>query len=299
MIPTEYSELLLKFGDSSNSGKVYTLDNETGDVSYQYGTRGDNSPGHYLYDLTTAANITRDPNNNISDSSQFQNGFSEGSRLILILLYSLTTLLAVVGNIIVIIVFTLGWRSRTDLRIFLINLAVADLIMAMFCMPFTFTFTMLGDWVFSAPMCPIVLYMQTVSVTVSVFTNMAIGIDRFWVVLYPLKSRITKSRSKFVIALIWVTSLTICSVQLWVGRMMQDEATGRRECGENWPQNGDNTMRMVYTFFILLSTYLIPLTILSLTYGFVGRKLCKRTAPGNADEMRDNQQLKSKRKVSF
>jgi len=26
-------------------------------------------------------------------------------------------------------------------------------VMAVFCMPFTFTMTMLGHWVFSAPMC--------------------------------------------------------------------------------------------------------------------------------------------------
>ena len=43
----------------------------------------------------------------------------------------------------------------------------------------------------------------------------------------------------------------------------------------------------------------MPLTILSLTYGIVGLKLWQRTTPGNADEQRDMQQLKSKRKVSW
>lgn len=225
-----------------------------------------------------------------------------GCKIVLILLYSLTTLLSVVGNLVVIVVFTFGRRSRTDLRAFLINLAIADLIMAMFCMPFTFTVTMLNDWIFSAPMCPIVLYMQTVSVSVSVFTNMAIGIDRFWVVLFPLKSRITKSRSKVVIAVVWLVALVLSVVQLAVGRVGETtDSAGRvtrRECMENWEGKGGETVRRVYTFFILLSTYLVPLCILSLTYGFVGWKLCKRTTPGNADEMRDAQQLKSKRRVS-
>ena len=290
MRPTEISEFFIDFdglGNASEDGPydIFTVDNPGGHTD--------------VYDSPAPTNLSELLNKNLSKTVDYEDGFSAGSRIVLILLYSLTTLLAVVGNIIVIIVFTLGWRSRTDLRIFLINLAVADLIMAMFCMPFTFTFTMLGDWIFSAPMCPIVLYMQTVSVTVSVFTNMAIGIDRFWVVLYPLKSRITKSRSKFVIGAVWATSLIICSVQLWVGRANVDGSTGRTECGEDWNKTGSATMRMVYTFFILLSTYLIPLTILSLTYGFVGRKLCRRTAPGNADQTRDTQQLKSKRKVGI
>ena len=144
--------------------------------------------------------------------------YSLETQIFLIIVYTLTTLLSVLGNILAIIVFTIGRRSRTDLRRFLINLAAADLIMAIFCMPFTFANTMLGNWVFSSPMCPIVLYMQTVSVTVSVCTITAIGVDRLWVVYYPLKSRITKSKSKTIIICIWVVAAILCTVQLLVGR---------------------------------------------------------------------------------
>jgi len=137
---------------------------------------------------------------------------------VLIVLYTLTTALSVVGNVLAIIVFTAGRRSRTDLRWFLVNLAAADLVMAVFCMPFTFTMTMLGHWVFSAPMCPVVLFLQTVSVTASVFTSVAVGMDRYWVVNFPLTSRITKSRSPAVIAAIWSTACILSSIQLIIGR---------------------------------------------------------------------------------
>ena len=221
------------------------------------------------------------------------------SQAVLIVLYSLTTILAVTGNIMVILVFTLGKRSRTDLRGFLINLAIADLIMAIFCMPFTFTMTMLKNWVFSAPMCPLVLYMQTVSVTASVCTNTAIGIDRFWVVTFPLKSRRSQSRTKFVIGGIWLVALGLSSIQLFVGRATTSQITPEvsvMDCGEIWPEPSE-PLRRGYTFFILILTYLMPLSILSLTYGMVGMKLWQRTTPGNADEARDHMQLKSKRKV--
>ena len=97
---------------------------------------------------------------------------------LLIALYSITTLLAVVGNILVIAVLVFGNRVKTELTVFLVNLAVADLIMAFFCMPFTFTKVMLGRWMFGAFMCTYVSFMQVTSVAVSIFTNMAIGIDR-------------------------------------------------------------------------------------------------------------------------
>jgi len=145
-------------------------------------------------------------------------GLPVGDQRVLIVLYSLTMALSIIGNVLAIIVFIAGRRSRTDLRWFLINLAAADLVMACFCMPFTFTMTMLGHWIFSKPMCPIVLFLQTVSVTASVFTSVAVGIDRYWVVNFPLRSRITKSRSPVVIAAIWVTACTLSSIQLFVGR---------------------------------------------------------------------------------
>jgi len=87
-------------------------------------------------------------------------GLPDEQQYILIALYTTTTVLAVTGNFIVIVVLAVGRRSRTDLRAFLVNLAVADLTMAIFCMPFTFTFTMRHDWIFGAAMCTIVLFLQ-------------------------------------------------------------------------------------------------------------------------------------------
>lgn len=42
----------------------------------------------------------------------------------------------------------------------------------------------------------------------------------------------------------------------------------------------------------------MPLFILSVTYSIVGILLWTRTSPGNADQARDLQQLRTKRKVS-
>ncbi|XP_064633972.1 RYamide receptor-like isoform X2 [Lineus longissimus] len=222
-------------------------------------------------------------------------GISSASQVTVIVVYTIAIVLSFVGNMLVIIVFSCGKRSRTDLRGFLISLAVSDLIQGLFCMPFSFTSIMLQRWIFTAPMCPIVLFMQLTSVTASVCTNMAIGMDRFWVVMFPLRSRLTKSRYKIVISVIWLISLALSSVQLYVGRAVpQTHYSAALDCSENWP---NETWTRGYTIFILVITYIIPLSILTFTYSFVGKKLWQRTAPGNADEARDTQQLRSKRKV--
>jgi hypothetical protein len=160
-------------------------------------------------------------------------GLPAEGQVVLIILYTLTTVLSVIGNVLAIAVFTVGRRSRTDLRWFLANLAAADLIMAVFCMPFTFASTMLDNWIFSAPMCPVVLFLQTVSVTVSVYTSVAVGVDRYWIVNFPLKSRITKSRSPVVIGTIWTAACLLSSVQLVVGKSNHVGTVGDLEVSSN------------------------------------------------------------------
>lgn len=231
---------------------------------------------------------------NFTSSAEEKSGlFSENSDIGFIFLFTFTTLFSIVGNGFAILVFVRGRRSRTDIRPFLINLALFDIITAVFCMPFTFLYTMMETWIFSKPMCTIVLFVQLLSVSGSVFTNMAIGIDRFIVVMFPLRSRVNKHRTKYVIVVIWVCSIALSSVQFKVARA-SEHAGGITRCGEEWE---DMKSRKIYTIFVFVITYLVPLFILTITYSIVGILLWRRISPGNHDQSRDLKQLRSKRKV--
>ncbi|XP_062611352.1 RYamide receptor-like [Saccostrea cucullata] len=207
-------------------------------------------------------------------------------------LYATTTVFSVFGNVMVILVFFKGRQSKTDLRPYLVNLAVADLIMAVFCMPFTFGDVVFRSWIFSDPMCPIVIFMQTLSVSASVFINVAIGIDRLLVVLYPLKCKRSKSRTKLVLIFIWLMSLILACMVAPVGKVDNDE--GRYQCQEVWPSQRHN---QIFTIVIFILTYALPLLILTISYSIVGIILWKRTSPGNSHHVRDLMQLRAKVKV--
>jgi len=119
------------------------------------------STTYYSINITTIENqsdFSRSESN--YSSLVYEPGLPGSYQAGLITLYSVTTAAAVIGNLLVIGVLTVGQRSRTDLRAYLLSLAVADLMMATFCMPFTFTTTMLHSWIFGAAMCPIVVFMQ-------------------------------------------------------------------------------------------------------------------------------------------
>ncbi|XP_070545119.1 QRFP-like peptide receptor [Ptychodera flava] len=217
-------------------------------------------------------------------------------RIILITAFSLNITLSIVGNVIVLIVLMFSKRPKTELNVFLINLALADLTMAIFCMPFTFTTIMYGYWIFSTGMCPTVIFMQQVSVMVSVYTLTAIGIDRYYAVLYPLKVRVTSNRSKILFGLIWLVSVLLAIVQTVFARARKVYYGEKMWyfCTEWWPYD---SAAIVYEIFMILLTYIIPVITLMFCYIRIGRRLWRRNLPGNADRQRDNTCSALKKKV--
>ncbi|XP_037777007.1 RYamide receptor-like [Penaeus monodon] len=130
---------------------------------------------------------------------------------------------------------------ESSVRCYLINLAVSDITMATFCIPFSYTSFMFHRWIFAPEFCRIVAFMQHVSVTCSVYTLVAIGVDRYKALIHPLNTRWTKSRARLVIGGIWLFSVVISLVPLIVSDSVRYDWDGEwyYECKENWPKTQD------------------------------------------------------------
>lgn len=100
------------------------------------------------------------------------------TRTILVILYSATSVLAFVGNILVIIVEIFGRRSAASIRKFLINLAISDILFGVFAVPFTYTDFMFGRWIFFPWLCPWAQFIQILSIFITSFTLTVISIER-------------------------------------------------------------------------------------------------------------------------
>ena len=80
--------------------------------------------------------------------------------MVLIPLYSTILLLSVVGNCLVIATLLQKRLMRTPTNMMLLNLALSDLLLGMFCMPFTLTGSILRDFIFGHAACRIIPYLQ-------------------------------------------------------------------------------------------------------------------------------------------
>ena len=101
-------------------------------------------------------------NNTDQDKSLVSNGdlayaFSGELR---ITFYSIIFLLSLTGNSLVILTLVQNHHMRTVLNVFLLNLSISDLLLAVFCMPFTLIPTLLKDFIFGPIMCTLIRYMQ-------------------------------------------------------------------------------------------------------------------------------------------
>lgn len=118
-------------------------------------------------------------------------------QVIIYSLYGVVFILALVGNMVVCAVVFTSIRKWTVTNFFIVNMAAGDILMAFFCIPFTFvpTFVLLY-WPFGAAMCRIVSFSQAVSVFVSAYTMVAISSDRYLAIVYPLRPRMTRKQAK-------------------------------------------------------------------------------------------------------
>lgn len=79
---------------------------------------------------------------------------------ILIFIHSLVFVIGLVGNTLVCVAVYRNHSMRTVTNYFIVNLAVADFMVILFCLPPTLIWDVTMTWFFGVTMCKIVLYLQ-------------------------------------------------------------------------------------------------------------------------------------------
>ncbi|XP_057686025.1 cholecystokinin receptor-like isoform X1 [Corythoichthys intestinalis] len=204
-----------------------------------------------------------------------------------IVLYILIFLLSVFGNLLIIIVLILNKRMRTVTNSFLLSLAISDVMMAIFCMPFTLIPNILEDFIFGAAMCKTVAYFMGLSVSISTFSLVAIAIERYSAICNPLKSRAwqTRSHAYRVIAATWVLSLLIMipyPVFSIIRTFPKANGTTGHMCRLTWPSHHAEQSWYV---LLLLILFFIPGVVMAVAYGLISRELYR----GMRFEMKQNE----------
>ncbi|XP_012283008.2 neuropeptide SIFamide receptor [Orussus abietinus] len=212
--------------------------------------------------------------------------------------YVLVFVVGLIGNSFVIAVVYRSPRMRTVTNFFIVNLAVADVLVIVFCLPATLMSNIFVPWVLGWFMCKTVPYIQGVSVAASVYSLVAVSLDRFLAIWWPLKCQITKRRARLMIVVIWFIALTTTSPWLLFFDLVAiyGDEPDLRLCLEKWPRPEDGSL-----FFLignLMLCYVLPMILISLCYILIWIKVWRRHIPTDTkDAQMERIQQKSKVKV--
>ncbi|XP_049538173.1 RYamide receptor-like [Anopheles darlingi] len=196
--------------------------------------------------------------------------------------YASTLLLSIVGNTSVIAIVASGRMGmRTVTNLYLANLALGDLLMTLFCIPFSFaSLFVLQYWPFGPLLCHLVNYLQAVSVLVSAYTLVAVSVDRYRAIMAPLRGwsrrrgATAKRRAGLLLGAVWtgaaVTAAPIALHSTLVQPSDWHAHCHQSICTEVWP---DARADRAYSLALLLLQFLVPLVALVYTYGRIGWRL--------------------------
>ncbi|CAM1331981.1 Uncharacterised protein g10733 [Pycnogonum litorale] len=199
-------------------------------------------------------------------------------KLIWTLSFGFMVVVAVLGNVMVAWTILAHRRMRTVTNYFLLNLSVADFMMATLNGIFNFTFMVEGHWPFAALYCHVNNFMGNLTVSSSVFTLVAMCIDRYVAIIYPLRPRMSKKIAWIVIATIWLGA-SILSVPMLIYSTTDTfhfkDGTYRTVCWIVWPDGPSQVSLYDYRYNIVFLhlTYVIPISLMAFAYTKMGRTL--------------------------
>ncbi|CAL4064797.1 unnamed protein product, partial [Meganyctiphanes norvegica] len=137
-----------------------------------------------------------------------------------IIAYVLLTVVSLIGNTLVILVVYYNSNMRSSTNQYLVNLAVADLLVTL-TYPLHLVRNLSAHHQFHLPefFCKLDGFVSTCVLLASVLTLSVISFGRFVAVMFPLHARTSPDRARIVIAAIWLTSIIIAGPILSVRRL--------------------------------------------------------------------------------
>ncbi|XP_076829045.1 histamine H3 receptor [Brachyhypopomus gauderio] len=164
-------------------------------------------------------NVTRDY---ISNDTRIRRDFAFASPVLVLLVVVMVLLIVVIvlGNALVILAFKMDRSLRRQSNYFLLNLAISDFLVGLFCVPVYLPYVLTGKWMLGQGVCKLWLVMDYLLCTASVFNIVLISYDRFLSVTRAVSYRARQGMTRRALAKmagVWVLAFLLYgpAILLW------------------------------------------------------------------------------------
>ena len=197
--------------------------------------------------------------------------YTTPEKIAIVLANALIFCLAIPANGIVIIVISSVQNVRTPTSIFLLNLCVADIMIASLYIPFiTVDFYVIGHWVFGDFMCKLVSFAYYLATYFSILVLTAISVERYISVCLSRRMRLTAKKAFVTTVALWLVAASLALPLLIVKRSYPNPALNNIEfCIITWSYSDVK----IYSLVTLALFYVIPIVFMGMVYYKIGRKV--------------------------
>ncbi|XP_050399281.1 alpha-1A adrenergic receptor [Patella vulgata] len=173
------------------------------------------------------------------------------------------------GNVLVLLAVYVNSHLRSTTNYFIVNLAIADLLLGTCVLPFSASLEVLDFWAFGQVFCDMWAAIDVLCCTASIMSLCVISIDRYIGVTRPLQhsSILTEKRAFYIIILIWLLAISISVAPL----------IGWKEPPDPNPMICSVTTNLGYVLFSVSGSFYIPLLIIIVVYIRIYREAVKNS----------------------
>ncbi|XP_077861904.1 somatostatin receptor type 5-like [Saccoglossus kowalevskii] len=213
----------------------------------------------------TIENVTNVRDSGVDDSSLYDNFAS-----VLPTVYIMICLIGVVGNGLVILVTLSRVTRKHVLTIYILNLAIADLLF-MLTLPIMARSVASRTWTYGHVLCKFVRGFDGMNQFTGIFILTAMSVDRYIAVVHPMTGKLhpmtgkrirTLKRTKIINILLWTMSF-LTSLPLWIFATVVDDGNDRFSCLVEWPN-------MIISRVFVISAFVIgfacPMLLIAACY---------------------------------
>lgn len=254
--------------------------------------------GKYLHLHHFIAQSNNSSTDSVSDAS-VRSVFTKTALELTIILsaYSFLVIFSICINIIVCYILIRNRRLLTVTNCFIMNLSISDIVLTLLNIPFNVIRNTTEKWMFGQFMCQSTNFILNVSVYASTFTMAAIALERYRVIMCPLRPRLSYCMAVVILVTIWLLAIGMSSPFAIFAEvsnvhfMLYDTP----RCRLKYPEP-----QQVYERYIILVTficqYVLPLILTVITYAHIVYKLWSREVIGHSIENQQVSHLKSRKR---
>ncbi|KAK6629947.1 hypothetical protein RUM43_003768 [Polyplax serrata] len=226
--------------------------------------------------------------------------------------FGLIFIVGTLGNGTLILIFLRHRIMRNEPNTYILSLALGDLLVILFCVPFTSTIYTLESWPYGDAICKISEWAKDVSIGVSVFTLTALSAERYCAIVNPMRRHAANARfgakvfTFMAATLIWALAIAIALPAVVFSRVQVESLGFNRTISVCTPFPADEPIRSfwgvkyrhVIIVFKFFTYYALPLCVIACFYILMAIHLEASTRNMPGESQGQAPQIRARKKVA-